>query len=192
MIILGITGGMGSGKSTISEIFRLLDIPVYIADTESKRLTDTSKIIRQKLISLFGNEIYDGAHLNKSLLASHIFSDNLKLQQVNAIIHPVVYTDFEEWIQKHTIYPILATESAILFEAGMDKYTDKNIIVYTPLEERVKRIMKRDGLSRDKIIDRINNQLPDEEKLKRADYIINNDESESLINQCMTIIREFQ
>lgn len=189
-MILGITGGIGSGKSTVSEIFSLLDIPVYIADIESKKLTTTSPVIREKLIKEFGDNLYDGNILNKALLASYIFNDKNKLEKANKIIHPEVDKHFLTWIESHKEKPIVAAEAAILFESGMNRFTDKVLMVYTPLEERIKRVMARDNSSREKILERINSQMPDEEKKKLADYIIYNDESKSLINQCLKIISE--
>lgn len=189
---IGITGGIGSGKSTVSQLFELLGIPVYIADTESKRLTESSPKIREELINVFGTELYEGHKLNKSLLASYIFNDKQKLEIVNSIIHPVVFDDFAKWIEKHSDTAIIATESAILFEAGMNQFTDKVIVVYTPVEERIRRTMLRDGLSREKVVERIKSQLSDEEKVTKADFVIYNDESKSLIKQISEIIEQIK
>lgn len=191
MIKLGITGGIGSGKSTVTNIFKILQVPVYIADIESKRLTESSPIIRSKLIELFGDKIYDGDKLNKQLLASHIFNDKEKLDAVNSIIHPEVNKDFCKWVETNKNSPIVVLETAILFESGMDKYTDKVITVYTPFEDRISRTMQRDNLSREKVIERINNQLPDEEKMERSDFVIHNDGSRSLIEQCLNIMYQY-
>jgi len=188
MVILGITGGIGSGKSTISEIFRLMDIPVYIADAESKKLTATSPVIREKLIKEFGEDLYEGNVLNKALLASYIFNDKDKLGKTNKIIHPEVNKHFHLWVEKHKDVPLVAAEAAILYESGMDRYMDKIAVVFTPLEERIKRVMARDNSPREKIMQRISNQMSDEEKMKRADYIIYNDETKSLIRQSINII----
>ncbi len=188
MIKLGITGGIGSGKSTVSDIFKLIGIPVYIADIESKRLTATSSIIKTKLIELFGEHLYDGDTLNKQLLASYIFNDKEKLAAVNSIIHPEVFKHFSEWVELHHKKSIIAAESAILYESGMDRFIDRIVMVYTPIEERISRVMKRDNISRDKVLERISSQIPDEEKAKHADFVIYNDETRSLIQQCQAII----
>lgn len=188
MIKLGITGGIGSGKSTISEIFKLLGISVYIADTESKKLTESSPVIKQSLIKAFGEDLYKDNKLNKTLLASYIFNDREKLEIVNSIIHPEVDKDFCNWVEKHSSEDILAVEAAILFESGMNRFTDKVLMVYTPLEERIRRTVLRDNTSRSKVVERISSQMPDEEKARMADYIINNDEKNSLIQQCINII----
>ena len=192
MIKLGITGGIGSGKSTVSQIFSLSGVPVYIADIESKRLVATSPTIRKKLINLFGEELYSGGVLNKTLLASHIFNDNKKLETVNAIIHPEVECDFIEWVKKHVQCDIVAHEAAILFESGFNKMMDKVLMVYTPLDIRIERTMLRDNLPKEKVMERIQNQMSDEEKAKLSDFVIVNDNTKSLIEQVTNIIQELK
>ncbi|MDU1905264.1 MAG: dephospho-CoA kinase [Dysgonomonas sp.] len=188
MIVLGITGGIGSGKSTVTHILKILGIPVYIADNESKRLTESSPIIRSKLIEAFGEELYDGKILNKKLFASIIFNDKEKLATANHIIHPEVYKDFAKWKEDHSHLSIIATEAAILFESGMNRHVDKTIMVYTPLDIRIERVMNRDNISKEAVIARINNQMPDEEKRELSDHTIYNDETQSLIQQTLHII----
>lgn len=192
MIRLGITGGIGSGKSTVTDIVKLLDIPVYIADIESKKLTESSPIIREKLIEAFGDNLYNGYKLNKQLLASYIFNDKHKLAIANSIIHPVVDEHFCEWVENHQHHPIIALEAAILYESGMERLTDKIMVVYTPLEERIRRTMLRDNTTRDKVLERINSQLSDDEKVKRADYVVYNDETKSLIQQSLNILEKLK
>jgi len=191
MIILGITGGIGSGKSTISEIFSLCDVPVYIADVESKRLTNTSSVIRKKLIDLYGDDIYnnDGL-LNKIKLASIIFGNKEELEKVNSIIHPEVKKNLCEWIVENDKSSIVAYESAIMFESGFHSLTDKIITVYTPLEIRIDRIIKRDNSSREKALERIHSQMADEEKVKLSDYVVVNDDTQSLIQQVLDILNQ--
>lgn len=192
MIKLGITGGIGSGKSTVSQIFSLSGVPVYIADIESKRLVATSPTIRKKLINLFGEELYSDGVLNKPLLASHIFNDKKKLETVNAIIHPEVEHDFIEWVKKHAQCEIVAHEAAILFESGFNKMMDKVLMVYTPLDIRIERTMLRDSLPKEKVMERIQNQMSDEEKAKLSDFVIVNDNTKSLIEQVTNIIQELK
>lgn len=193
MLIIGITGGIGSGKSSVSEIFRLCGIPVYIADDESKKLTDSSPVIREKLIELFGNEIYEKNKLNKVLLASHIFTNKEKLEKVNKIIHPEVRKDFERWIKKqNNKHRLIAVETAILFESGFDKFTDKIITIYAPVEIRINRIVKRDNTTREKALDRINSQMSDEDKIKMSDYVITADDKHSLIEQVIILINKLE
>lgn len=188
MIKLGITGGIGSGKSVVSKILQLMGIPVYIADIESKKLTESSPIIRKKLTETFGEDLYNNDVLNKKLLASYIFNDKEKLKIANSIIHPEVKKHYENWLVQHQTYPIIAQESAILFESGWNKIMDKTVVVYAPVNIRVKRVSMRDKMSEKNILERINNQMPDEKKIELSDYIINNDGTKSLIKQVIGIL----
>lgn len=186
MIILGITGGIGSGKSTISELLLILGIPVYIADLESKKLTNNSSVIRKELIKLYGKDIYnDDGLLNKIKLASIIFNDKKQLQKVNAIIHPEVKKNLCEWIVNNKENNVVAYESAIMFESGFHKLTNKILTVYSPLEIRINRIIKRDNSSREKALERIKSQMDDEERIKLSDFVIVNDDTKSLIDQVL-------
>lgn len=192
MIKLGITGGIGSGKSTVSEIFSLCGIPVYIADIESKRITETSPIVRKQLIELFGEQLFANGVLNKPLLASYIFNDSINLQKVNAIIHPEVEKDFYKWVNENSNCDIIAQEAAILYESGFNKLMDKVVMVYAPLEIRIQRSMLRDNVSREKIQERIRNQMSDEEKTELSDFVIVNDETISVIEQVLKIIQQLK
>lgn len=187
MIRIGITGGIGSGKSVVATLFRLLGIPVYIADEESKRLTNQSAVIRKQLISHFGEEIYTAEGLNKSLLASLIFQDPEQLRIVNSIIHPEVKRHFEAWITQQST-PICAIESAILFESGFDKVVDTSLMVYAPKALRIERAADRDAAPREAIQQRIENQMADEEKRMLADHLIYNDDQQPLIPQVTHLI----
>lgn len=190
MIKLGITGGIGSGKSTVSEIFSLCGVPVYIADIESKRITETSPVVRERLIELFGEELFANGYLNKPLLASYIFNDSANLQRVNAIIHPEVEKDFYQWAIEKENCDIVAQEAAILFESGFNKLMDSVVTVYAPLAIRVQRSILRDNVSREKIMERIRNQMPDEDKIELSDFVIVNDGTISLIEQVLEIIQQ--
>jgi len=190
MIKLGINGGIGSGRTVVSEILSLHGIPVYIADTESKMLTDISPVIRKKLIELFGEDIYNGDYLNRALLASHIFNDKDKLQAVNNIIHPEVYKHFGEWCAGYSKKRIVAMESAILFESGFNKVVNKTIMVYAPLDVRIRRVMERDNISEEKVLARISSQMPDEKKAELSDFVIVNDDTKSLLIQVEEILKQ--
>ncbi|MDR2681096.1 MAG: dephospho-CoA kinase [Tannerella sp.] len=182
MIKIGITGGIGSGKSVISSLIAMNGIPVYTADTESRRLSDTSPVIRRKLEAFFGNDLYVNDLLDRKHLASIIFSNEKALKNVNEIIHPVVKKDFQAWIKQQKTN-ICAIESAILFESGFDKTVDVILLVYAPVGLRLTRVMERDGATEADIIKRMNRQTPDELKRKQADFVIINDEVQPLIPQ---------
>lgn len=182
MIKIGITGGIGSGKSIIASIMELYSIPVYMADAESKILTATSPLIREQLTALFGSNLYNENGLDKQLLASYIFNNQSYLDQVNAIIHPAVNRHFQAWAQRQE-GKFCAIESAILFESGFDKIVDIRLMVYAPKNLRIERASARDATPREEIIRRVNNQLPDELKKERSDYVINNDDQEALLPQ---------
>lgn len=182
MIKIGLTGGIGSGKTIVATLLNTMGIPVYIADEESKRLTESSPIIREKLITLFGPNLYTSEGLNKKLLASYIFNDADRLKQVNAIIHPEVQAHFISWTASLST-DICAIETAILFESGFDRLVDVRMMVYAPLDVRIERAVGRGNVSCDEVVRRINSQMPDEEKKALSDYIICNDGHKALIPQ---------
>ena len=182
MIKIGITGGIGSGKSVVASLLALSGVPVYIADEESKWLTNNSPVIREKLTALFDPEIYTNEGLNKKLLASHIFNNPEQLQQVNQIIHPEVNRHFSAWVERQTS-PLCAIESAILFESGFNRIVDTTLMVYAPMEVRIKRALERDVVSREEVIRRIESQLPDEVKKEKSDYVVFNDGKQALLPQ---------
>jgi dephospho-CoA kinase len=189
-IKIGITGGIGSGKSVVSRLFELMGIPVYISDKESKRLTAFDPFIRKKLTNLLGEEVYKNGELNKPLLASYLFENPEKTKTINNSIHPRVREDFQRWAAEHSDYPTLAIESAILVESGFTQEVDVIILVYAPEELRLERAIKRDSSSRERIVKRIQSQICDEEKMKFADYIIFNDGKMPLIPQVESILTE--
>jgi dephospho-CoA kinase len=182
MIKIGITGGIGSGKSVVLSLFRMKKIPVYMADTESKRLADTSPVIRRKLVDLFGDEIYVNDRLDRKRLASFIFSNEHVLKKVNEIIHPVVKEDFLDWVERQE-GNICAMESAILLESGFRKTVDVVLLVYAPVGLRLTRVMERDGVSEADVMKRMNRQMSEDLKRKQADYIIVNDDVQALLPQ---------
>lgn len=190
MIKIGITGGIGSGKSVVATLMSVCNIPVYIADDESKKLTNTSEVIKNGLVSLFGNDIYNNDGLDRKLLARHIFGNKEMLEEVNRIIHPEVNRHFNQWAESQK-GKACAIESAILFESGFDKNVDVKLMVYAPKEIRIKRAVSRDNALREEIERRINSQMPDEEKCKLADFTIINDGNTALIPQMENFLRKY-
>ena len=191
MIRLGITGGIGSGKSIVSQLFRVMGIPVYDSDKESKRLTITDEAIRTQLTELVGKDVYaDDGSLNKSVLASWLFSCEEHTLKVNNIIHPVVKKDFLSWVKKqeNAGYKACGIESAILIEAGFQDVVEKVVMVTAPLETRIERTMQRDHASRESVINRMARQMNEEEKKEKADYVISNEENTPLIPQVCQVI----
>lgn len=189
MIVVGLTGGIGSGKTTIAKQFTALGIPVYIADEEAKKLMKRSKIIKRKLVQLFGDAAYIDGKLNKPFIANIIFNDKTYLEKMNAIIHPRVKKHFQKWVLKQeTAYVI--KEVAILFENGGDKACDYVIIVTAPKELRIERLLKRDNTTKVKIEAIMNNQWTDEKKVKRSHFVIENIELESAKNQVIKIHKQ--
>ena len=191
MIILGITGGIGCGKSVVVSLLQTMGIPTYIADDEAKRLTNTSPVIRSSLIAHFGQDIFVDNILNKQKLASLIFGNADHLKLVNSIIHPIVATDFVQWSESHKTHRCVVMEAAILFESGFNRFMDVIWSVYAPLEVRIRRIMHRGNTSYESVIQRINNQLPDEEKCRLADDVIYNDDAEAILPQVEFLLKKY-
>jgi dephospho-CoA kinase len=186
MIIVGLTGGIGSGKTTVAKQFSSLGIPVYIADEEAKSLMNRSKIIKRKLIKLFGDEAYSHGELNRPFIANLIFNDTSFLQQMNAIVHPRVARHFEKWVLKQQ-GPYVIKEVAILFENGGDKLCDFVITVTAPKKVRIQRLLKRDKTSVEKIEAIMKNQWTDEEKIQHSHFVIENTELENTKKQVLQI-----
>lgn len=171
--VAGITGGIGSGKSTAAKFFEELGIPVYNSDTRAKLIQNENSEVKAKIIAAFGEEAYDENGLNKAYLSKQVFQDNEKLKVLNSIVHPAVFKDFEAWkIAQQT--PIVMKEAAILIESGSYKDCDMVISVMVDIEKRIARTMERDGLTREDILARINHQITDEERITKSDFIIDN------------------
>ena len=190
-ITVGITGGIGSGKSTVCEIFKILGVPVFEADKVAKNLMNENIVIRQNLVEWFGNEIYSENQLNRKLLAEHIFNDNNLLTKVNSLVHPIVREEFEKWKNKQeTVYSVY--EAAILFESGFYKLMDFTVLITAPEQIRINRVMKRDNLSQDQVVARINNQWTDDKKRKLATTVIINDNKNLIIPQIIEIDKKLK
>ena len=192
MISIAITGGIGSGKSYISNILQEYGIPIYNTDDEAKRLMVSDEGIRRDLVALLGEDVYVEGTLNKSLLASYLFADAENAARINGIVHPRVKMDFCRWLEQHADQEIVGMECAILFEAGFDDAVDSVVMVYAPEDLRVERAMKRDHATEAQIRARIAAQLDDEEKRKRADYVIYTDGSILLDSQLSTLIAQLK
>lgn len=182
MIVVGLTGGIGSGKTTVAKQFELLGVPIYIADQEAKRLMNTSIIMKRKLTKLFGEKAYINNQLNKPFIALKIFNDTSLLAKMNAIVHPKVGLDFKRWLKKQTS-PYVIKESAIIFENNMESEYDYIITVIATTEVKIDRILKRDNTTEQRIKDIIMNQMTDEEKVKKSDFVIINDLLEDTVIQ---------
>ena len=192
MISIAITGGIGSGKSYIARMLEEYDIPIYNTDDEAKRLMVSDEGIRNDLVALLGEEVYVQGALNKSLLASYLFAHAENAARINRIVHPRVKTDFCRWMEQHADKGIVGMECAILFEAGFEDAVDAVVMVYAPEALRIERAMKRDHATEAQIRARISAQMNDEEKCKRADYIIYTDGSISLDSQLSTLITQLK
>ncbi len=189
-IRIGVTGGIGSGKSVVSRLLEVMGVPVYISDTETKQLMLSDTHIRSGLTSLLGAEVYQDGCLNKSLLAGYLFSDATHAARVNGIVHPRVKEDFRRWTRLHADAPVVGIESAILMEAGFTGEVDCTVMVYAPEEVRIARAIRRDNASREQIEARIRSQMDDEEKRRLADFVIVNDGVSALIPQVLQLLEQ--
>lgn len=189
-IKVGITGGIGSGKSFVAKVFKTMGIPFYDADKEAKTLMWRSEVIRNGLIQAFGAEVYfeDGT-LNRKWLSNQVFNNSDQLELLNSIVHPVVIQDAVDWADAQTS-PYSLKEAALLFESGSYKTLDYTILVIAPEDLRIERVMQRDGVTREEVMNRINKQMPEDEKRKLADFIIVNDGIQPLIPQIYTIHKQ--
>lgn len=190
MIRLGITGGIGCGKSYIAHLLQERGIPVYDTDREAKRLMLSHPAVRKSLIELLGESVYQGSVLNKPLLAGYLFACKDNAERINKIVHPCVYEDFLCWAESHKLSGknLVAMESAILFESGFNRAVDRVLMVYAPMELRIRRAMERDHASEKQVRSRMAAQADDEEKMKRSDYVITNDGISSLDTQLDCIL----
>lgn len=186
MLRIGLTGGIGSGKTTVARIFETLGIPVYYADDAAKRLMNSNPEIKQKITALFGNESYNELGLNKQFISSQLFNNPENVQAMNAIVHPVTIQDARDWMATQTS-PYAVKEAALIFESGSEKELDYVIGVSSPLQLRMQRIKQRDGIDEEAILKRMQHQMNEEEKISKCDFVIYNDEKESMITQVLAL-----
>lgn len=190
MKVVGITGGIGSGKTTTCEIFEELGVPVYYADSRAKQLM-VQEPLRGKIIQAFGTKAYEGTQLNRTYLAKQVFGSKEQLSVLNGLVHPAVADDFEAWLDENKTAKYVLKEAAILFESGAYHAVDITVLVIAPEEVRVERVMKRDGSSKEEVLQRMANQWTQERKVKLADHIINNDGAHLLIPQVLELHKKF-
>ncbi len=186
MLKIGITGGIGSGKSTVAKIFEVLGIPVYYADDAGKYLMNTDAALKQKIIAQFGESVYNNEVLNRKYLASVVFKSPEKLALLNAIVHPATINDAAQWMLRQNT-PYALKEAAIIFESGTQEHLDYVIGVYAPTPLRIQRTMHRDNITREEVIQRMNKQLDESIKMKLCDFVIKNNEQELLIPQVIKL-----
>ncbi|MFT4093534.1 MAG: dephospho-CoA kinase [Niabella sp.] len=191
MLKIGLTGGIGSGKTTIAKIFSTLGIPVYDADSAAKNLIQTSETIRKAILETFGSEVYKNGQLDRNFLSSVVFNNEEKLQQLNAIVHPVTIADSIGWFNRQKA-PYAIKEAALIFESGSEKYLDYVIGVRTPEALRIERILQRGGITRVKIKKRMAQQMNDDEKMDRCDFVIDNSGQVSVLQQVVKIHEQLQ
>ena len=189
-LIIGITGGIGGGKSTLSEKLRTEGYLVYDSDLEARRLQNENPNIRKQLVELFGEVVYTKQGLNRPILAQMVFGNMELLLKLNYIVHPVVEADFKNWTEKNATHKFLFIESAILFESEFNQLVDKVIVITASEEVRIFRVMKRDGITPEQVYARMSSQISEDIKMSKADFIIHSDDNMSLVDKMRKILQE--
>ncbi len=187
MLKVGITGGIGSGKTTVCKIFEVLGIPVYYADDRAKELMQTDLKLIASVKEIFGEKAYSSGKLNRAYISSKVFANKQLLAKLNGVVHPAVAYDTELWMSQFEDLPYVLKEAALIFESSMHRHLDKIICVLAPIEERIRRLKERDNASYEEITARMKNQMSDERKADLSDYVIRNDSRHKLIPQVLTI-----
>lgn len=188
---IGITGNIGSGKSTVAKIFATLGIPIYDADARAKQVMTNNLPLKEALIQLLGEQAYlANGSLDRAFIAAKVFKSQDLLNALNALVHPAVYKDYEDWVLVQTA-PYVVKEAALLYESESYKQLDKIMVVHCSDELRIQRTMQRDQSTREAVVERLQKQMPQAEKMARADFLINNDESQLLIPQVMNLHQQF-
>lgn len=185
--IIGLTGGIGSGKTMVAKYIESLGIPIYIADDEARKLMATDKMV-QAISNEFGKEIIENGTLNREKLAQLVFNNPERLGKLNSIVHPQVKKHFDAWVEKHKNSPLVVKEAAILFESGGNKYCDAVITVTAPLEIRLQRVIERDKTDRESVLKRIQSQWSDEQRIAKSDYVVNNNSVKETYKQIDQIL----
>lgn len=186
MLKVGLTGGIGSGKSTVGKIFIALGIPMYDADMNAKMIMNTNHEVKNKIIEKFGPEAYTDNQLNRTYISNLVFNDKAKLDELNKLVHPATINDANNWFLQQ-VTPYSLKEAALIFESGGNKHLDYIIGVFAPEKIRIDRVIKRDSISAEQVKERINKQMNEEEKMKLCDFIIDNSGQKSLISQVLSL-----
>lgn len=190
MLKIGLTGGIGSGKSTVASIFEILGVPVYYADVRAKKLMEQNNDIIHYIKKTFGEDSYINGNLNKTHLSAQLFVDSKKREQLNSFVHPLTIADAENWMNSQSsIYCI--KEAALIFESKAEKNLDLVIGVFSPLELRLERIINRDHISYTEALTKINSQMNEDEKMRKCDFVIHNNEEELLTQQVLELHKQF-
>ena len=190
MLRIGLTGGIGSGKSTVARIFSVLGIPVYDSDTASKRLMAEDNMLKEKITKSFGKKSFYNGILNRKYLSQQVFGDPKKIELLNSIVHPATIKDAGEWMKKQNA-PYVIKEAALIFESGSNRFLDKVVGVSSPPALRIERTMKRNHMTAEQVEARIALQMDEDQKMRRCDYIIINDEQQMLIPQVLLLHQQF-
>ena len=183
---LGVTGGIGAGKTSVCRVFSVLGIPVFSADTEAREVMDIDTGIILRINTIVGKDLYISGSLDRAELAKLIFNNNRLLEKINLLVHPVVFSRFREWEKKQSA-PYVIMEAAILFESGASKVVDRIVTVVAPIEERVGRVIHRSNFTREQVMERMRNQMSDNERISQSDYTIHNSENDMIIPAVLDI-----
>lgn len=193
MIKIGITGGIGSGKTTAAKIIEThFKIPVFYADKIAKNLMNSNKLLQEKLINKFGNDVIINSKINKTFLSKIVFNEKSGAEMIANIVHPFVHTAFDLWCKLRQGHPIVAIEAAILFERGSHKKLNKTILVVAPKEQRINRVMKRNDCTRQEVLERIEVQWDDKKKIELCDYVVKNHDGENMFSKLGIIIDQLK
>ena len=192
MLKVGVTGGIGSGKTTVCKVFELLGIPVFYADDVAKSIMHTDQVLKTDILNTFGESAYtkEGT-LNRSYISSLVFNNKLELEKLNSLVHPAVFRAFDNWLLEQKDAPYVIKEAALLYESDSYKMCDESILVIAPTETKISRVKVRDGFSDEDVKLRMDRQFSDEMKIKFADHILNNDETELLIPKIIQLHQQF-
>jgi dephospho-CoA kinase len=190
MLLIGLTGGIGSGKTLVGKVFKSLGVPLYDADQNARLLMEQKPALIQEISGVFGSAVYREGRLDRKMLASRVFNDTEMLKKLNSVVHPYVLGDFTKWVRDLGATKYCIHEAAILYESGAAERFHRIVTVTAPEELRIERVMRRDGVSREEVMARMKNQLGEEQKNSMADYVITNDGDELLIPQVVSIHNE--